>query len=129
MALVNSKVYQKIFQNGFRRTLGISVLLATIPVLAQNSSQNSNQNGNQSAAGSSAGIEAFNQGNYEQALGLFEAAERAGDQSDSLDYNIAVSLYRLGRYEEAKERFLLLVDKPEWQGLVRHNPGLVAAAP
>ncbi|MGB4246923.1 MAG: hypothetical protein WBJ75_04300 [Pseudohongiellaceae bacterium] len=124
MALVNSKVYKKVFQNGFRRTLGISVLLATIPVLAQNS----NQNGNQSAAGSSAGIEAFNRGNYEQALGLFEAAERAGDQSDALDYNIAVSLYRLGRHEGAKERFLLLVDKPEWQVLVRYNLGLVAEA-
>ncbi|MES3008573.1 MAG: porin family protein [Pseudomonadota bacterium] len=112
------------FKPGFRKTLGISVLLATIPVLAQNA-QNS---GSQTAAETNAGISAFNQGDYQQALGLFEAAERAGDQSDALDYNIAVSLYRLGRYEEAKERFQTLADKPDWQVLVRYNLGLVAEA-
>ncbi len=108
----------------FKKVLSISIFLATIPVLAQNVTQNAAQD----ATATSSGIEAFNQGEYQRALGLFEAAELAGNQTDSLDYNIAVSLYRLGRYDEAKERFLMLVDKPEWQVLVRYNLGLVAQA-
>lgn len=110
-------------RNHFRKVLSVSVLLATIPVLAQTT-----QNAAATTAVSNEGIAAFNQGNYQQALEFFEQAERAGGQSDSLDYNIAVSLYRLGRYEEAKERFNALVDKPEWQVLVRYNLGLVAEA-
>ncbi|MDP2142473.1 MAG: tetratricopeptide repeat protein [Gammaproteobacteria bacterium] len=110
-------------QNHFRKILSVSVLLATLPVLAQTT-----QNAASAVAVSNEGIAAFNQGNYQQALEFFEQAERAGDQSNSLEYNIAVSLYRLGRYEEAKERFNVLVDKPEWQVLVRYNLGLVAEA-
>jgi len=72
------------------------------------------------------GIEAFNEGEYERALGHFRRAEMAGDEAKSLQYNIAVSLYRLGRYDEARERFLALAQDPEWTVLAGYNLGLVA---
>ena len=77
---------------------------------------------------SSAGIDAFNSGDYQAALAAFEQAEQSGNASDSLQYNIAVSLYRLGRYEEARARFETLVAKSQWQVLVHYNLGLVAQA-
>jgi hypothetical protein len=99
-----------------RKAVGLSILLATLPAIAQNSESNGE------------GIAAFKAGNYQQALVHFQQAERSGSSSDSLDYNIAVSLYRLGRFNEAKERFRTIADKPDWQVLVRYNLGLVAEA-
>lgn len=74
------------------------------------------------------GITAFNNGNYDQALSLFQQAENNGNTSQSVDYNIAVSLYRLGRLEEAEQRFLQLNDVRQWQVLVNYNLGLVYEA-
>lgn len=74
------------------------------------------------------GLSAFEAGDYSQALEHFEQAEAAGDGDQSTDYNIAVSLYRLGRLNEAEARFLELVDVPRWQILVRYNLGLVYEA-
>lgn len=74
------------------------------------------------------GITAFNSGDYEQALTLFHEAEQAGNDSQSVDYNIAVSLYRLGQFEDAKQRFLELAGEANWEVLVSYNLGLVCEA-
>ncbi len=97
----------------FKTAMSVAILCAAI-----------NANGQQN----SAGIEAFRSGDYQAALAAFEEAERAGSTAESLQYNIAVSLYRLGRYDEARERFEALVGKSQWQVLVRYNLALVAQA-
>lgn len=74
------------------------------------------------------GINAFNEGNYEQALAFFQAVEAEGNTSASLQYNLAVTLYRLGRYDQARNRFMPLADDPEWEALVLYNFGLIADA-
>lgn len=71
------------------------------------------------------GIATFNEGEYQQALSAFRQAEAAGNASLSVDYNIAVSLYRLGRFEEAEQRFLELGQVSRWQTLVNYNLGLL----
>lgn len=99
----------------YRRLISIAILSATIAAQAQDSS-------------SSPGITAFNAGRYQEALSAFEQQESEGSASDALQYNIAVSLFRLQRYAEAKMRFASLVTKPQWQVLVEYNLGLVAQA-
>lgn len=74
------------------------------------------------------GIGAFNAADYQLALELFERAETLGNEALSVDYNIAVSLYRLGRYDESERRFRRLEDLPEWEVLVNYNLGLVLEA-
>jgi hypothetical protein len=74
------------------------------------------------------GIEAFNAGQYQTALNWFEQADAAGVRGPALQYNIAVSLYRLNRFEEARARFLPLAQELEWHVLVTYNLGLVAEA-
>lgn len=92
---------------------------------AASNKQSPSPAGQSPAASNARGIEAFSAGDYELALTEFLAVEAAGDEAESLDYNIAVSLYRLGRLEEAERRFLALQDKPRWQGLVDYNLGLL----
>ncbi len=74
------------------------------------------------------GIAAFNEGDYQQALTAFRQAEAAGNASLSVDYNIAVSLYRLGEYEEAERRFMDLGTESRWEVLVNYNLGLLYEA-
>lgn len=74
------------------------------------------------------GRDAFSAGEYASALGHFEAAKASGVESPTLDYNIAVSLYRLGRYDAARAMFLALAMQAEWTVLVTYNLGLVAEA-
>lgn len=98
-----------------KRLLSIAILSAAIAAQAQDSASNP-------------GISAFNEGRYQEALVVFEQQEREGESTDALQYNIAVSLYRLQRYDEAKTRFLSLVDKAQWHVLVQYNLGLLAQA-
>ena len=98
-----------------KRLITIAILTAAIAAQAQDS-------------GSNPGISAFNEGRYNEALTFFEQQERDGTSTDALEYNIAVSLYRLQRYDEAKARFLNLVGKSQWRVLVQYNLGLVAQA-
>ena len=74
------------------------------------------------------GISAFDAGDYQLALDLFEQAEAGGNEALSVDYNIAVSLYRLGRHVESERRFRQLEGLPEWEILVNYNLGLVLEA-
>jgi tetratricopeptide (TPR) repeat protein len=74
------------------------------------------------------GAAAFKRGAYDEALEYFARAERAGERSESVAYNIAVCLYRLRRFEEARTRFLELSGIPKWRDLAHYNLGLVDEA-
>lgn len=92
-------------------------LLATAPLSAQQGREAAQQ-----------GLVAFKSGEYRQALEYFLLAERADDNSESLQYNIAVSLYRLKRFEDAEARFMTLIELPKWRPLAHYNLGLLAEA-
>ena len=75
-----------------------------------------------------AGIEAFEAGEYEKALRHFKQAEAEGVRTPNLRYNLGVTYYRLGRYEEAEKAFRTLAENPDWRHLALYNLGLVAEA-
>lgn len=72
------------------------------------------------------GIDAFKDGDYRRALKLFEAEERAGNDSAKLKYNIGVTLIKRRRYREAGAYFQRLLNDPEWGDLARYNLALTA---
>jgi hypothetical protein len=92
-------------------------LLATTSLAAEQGRESAQQ-----------GLLAFKSGEYRQALEYFLQAERAGNSSESLQYNIAVSFYRLKRYRESETRFMKLVGLAKWRPLVHYNLGLLAEA-
>jgi tetratricopeptide (TPR) repeat protein len=74
-----------------------------------------------------AGKEAFSTGDYANALASFEAARDAGLDTPAAHYNIAVSQFRLGLYEQADRGFASLGQRfPAMRGLSEYNRGLVA---
>ncbi|WP_169973920.1 VWA domain-containing protein [Tautonia rosea] len=52
-----------------------------------------------------AGRSAFDQGDYDAALNAFELAERLAPEAAIPSYNVAATLYQLGRFEEAQARY------------------------
>jgi tetratricopeptide (TPR) repeat protein len=73
------------------------------------------------------GTQAFEAGNYESALHFFESAKDAGLDGPAVHYNIAVSQFRLGRYEVSGQTFSLIARRfPQMRGLAEYNLGLVA---
>ncbi|TDU31438.1 tetratricopeptide repeat protein [Panacagrimonas perspica] len=75
-----------------------------------------------------AGVALTRAGRYDEALIQFLAAEKAGDQSARLYFNLGVVNYRLQRYEAARAAFALAAEDPETADLARYNSGLVALA-
>ncbi len=73
-----------------------------------------------------AGNEAFRAGAYEQALEAYLQARQAGIKKNALIYNLAVTYYKLGRYEEAGRHFRELLADPQMAALAAYNLGLVA---
>ena len=74
-----------------------------------------------------AGQQAFQRGDYVEALRLFKAAQRSGVEGPALSYNIAVCHYKLGDYEQSRLHFRRIADQyPKMRGLVEYNLGLVA---
>jgi tetratricopeptide (TPR) repeat protein len=74
-----------------------------------------------------AGSAAFTDEDYLRALSLFQAARDAGLPGPAVDYNIAVSHYKLGNYEQAGAEFRLIVERyPAMRALAQYNLGLVA---
>ncbi len=71
------------------------------------------------------GIAAFKLEDYKKALHLFLQAEAEGNKSLSLQYNIAVSQFKLGEYEQAKVRFHGLSKADSWRDLATYNLALV----
>jgi tetratricopeptide (TPR) repeat protein len=51
------------------------------------------------------GLKAYDEGRYEDALREFNAAEREAPRSPALEYNRGNTLYRLRRYDEAKDAY------------------------
>ena len=72
---------------------------------------------------------AFEQGDYAQALGLFQQARAAGVDSAALHYNLGVCQYRVGDYAAAESTFRSLAERfPELRNLGEYNRGLALRA-
>jgi hypothetical protein len=74
------------------------------------------------------GTAAFQRGAHGEALEFFMRAEQAGRGTETVEYNIAVCLYRLQRFKEAQPRFIKLSKHAKWRDLAHYNLGLVAEA-
>jgi hypothetical protein len=101
--------------NKVKAILCLVILLMTEPLSAAQNQSLTQQ-----------GMVAFKRGEYREALDYFKKAEKGGDRSESTQYNIAVSLYRLQHFEEAQLRFIKLSKIPKWRDLAHYNLGLVA---
>ncbi len=101
----------------FRQLLILSVtLMALQPVFSQ-------------AEDSSAfvkGIEAFRKGSYDDAVFYFKKAKESGVTGSNIEFNLAVSYYKLEKYELAKEGFLMAAKQEKYRQLAYYNLGLVA---
>ncbi len=74
-----------------------------------------------------AGAAAFSAGDYDTALLHFADARDAGLQGPAVHYNIAVSQFKLERYEQAAATFQhIAAEFPQMAGLAHYNLGLVA---
>ena len=60
------------------------------------------------------GLKAYDDGRYEDALREFTAAEKEAPGHPALEYDRGNALYRLGRYDEAREAYRRALE------LVRH---------
>ena len=75
------------------------------------------------------GEQAFQAGEFGEALRLFEAARAAGSVGPSSYYNIGVSQYRLGDFAAAEATFATLAaDFPAMRELAEYNRGLALRA-
>ena len=73
------------------------------------------------------GGQAFEKGDFASALTFFEAARDKGLEGPAVLYNIAVSQFKLGRYDAAGQTFSLIARRfPHMRGLAEYNLGLVA---
>jgi tetratricopeptide (TPR) repeat protein len=95
--------------------LGICLLGFTSVALAQTAEDYFDQ-----------GVKASEQGKHKSALNFFQKARKAGMKKMSLDYNQAVSYYRLGQYEQARKLFSRLIDSKDFEQLAYFNLGLIA---
>lgn len=73
-----------------------------------------------------AGIHAFKGGDYGQALRHFEAARREGNTSANLVFNLAVTYYKLQRYDRSETLFRQLEKNPDYRDIARYNLGRIA---
>ncbi len=72
------------------------------------------------------GARAFKAGDYSTALDYFNQARAAGNHKATLIYNQGVTLYKLGRLEEAAQVFGELLANQKWMDLARYNLGRIA---
>jgi Tfp pilus assembly protein PilF len=72
------------------------------------------------------GVESYKAGDNAAAVTYFESAMKQGMDSVALQYNLASSYYRVGRYEEAKKYFELVNQTEEMRDLAEYNLGLIA---
>jgi tetratricopeptide (TPR) repeat protein len=74
------------------------------------------------------GVALTRAGRYDEALVQFLAAEKAGDQSARLYFNLGVVHYRLQHFEAARAAFARAAEDSETADLAQYNSGLVALA-
>jgi len=72
------------------------------------------------------GVESYKENDNATAVRYFESATNKGMKSVSLQYNLASSYYKLGRYEDAKSIFIQLNKTMEMQDLAKYHLGLIA---
>ena len=66
-----------------------------------------------------AGAGAFESSDYQTALNHFISARDGGLEGPAVHYNIAVSQFKLGRFDDAAETFRLIADRyPQMEGLL-----------
>ena len=70
--------------------------------------------------------QAYESGNFEQALALYDAAIKRGGVKPTTLYNRAATLYKLNQLPKAKAAFMELLADPKWADLARYNLGLIA---
>lgn len=71
---------------------------------------------------------AFGSGEYSAALAFFLQAEREGNGTASLTYNIGVTHFKLGNREQAKVYFKRLLPLEKWRAVAEINLGVIARA-
>jgi len=72
------------------------------------------------------GVKAYKAGDNEAAARYFESAMNQGMNALSLQFNLASSYYKVGRYEEAKKLFEQLYKTEAMRDLAEYNLGLIA---
>ena len=72
------------------------------------------------------GIKAAATGEYADALRHFKKAKQAGLDTAALKYNLAVSYYKLQKYEAARKIFMALTDVSTFEQRAYFNLGLIA---
>ena len=72
------------------------------------------------------GVESYKAGDNGIAVMYFESALKQGMDTVALQYNLASSYYRVGRYEDAKKYFKLLNKTEAMSDLAEYNLGLIA---
>lgn len=73
-----------------------------------------------------AGVQSYKAGDNGTAVMYFESALRQGMDSVALQYNLASSYYRVGRYADAKKYFTLLNQTKEMRDIAEYHLGLIA---
>jgi tetratricopeptide (TPR) repeat protein len=74
----------------------------------------------------SRGVAQYRSGDYPSALYLFQLARSAGNRSPNLSYDIALTLYQLGRDDEARAAFEHLSFQPGYEAIAEYHLGLIA---
>jgi tetratricopeptide (TPR) repeat protein len=72
------------------------------------------------------GVNAAQRHQYPEALNALLQAKAAGLDTPGLDYNLGVVYYQLASYDEAEQRFQLLINVPEYTAIAYYNLGLIA---
>ncbi len=72
------------------------------------------------------GVTAYKAGDNGIAVMYFEYAQKQGMDTVALQYNLASSYYRVGRYEDAKKYFMLLNETEEMRDIAEYHLGLIA---
>jgi len=72
------------------------------------------------------GTQAYKSGANEVAVRYFESAMNQGMNTLALQFNLASSYYKVGRYEEAKRLFTRLHETDAMRDLAEYNLGLIA---
>jgi hypothetical protein len=73
------------------------------------------------------GVSEYHAGRFEAALADFQRARARGYRDPSLDFNIALSYYKLGRYPQAEAAFDELWSVPGYLDIAEFHLGLIAA--
>ncbi|MGA9523705.1 MAG: tetratricopeptide repeat protein, partial [Myxococcaceae bacterium] len=68
-----------------------------------------------------AGIDAYDDGRFEDALAAFQAVKQELPGDPRVDFNIGNALYKLGRYEEAKDAWLRAAENDKGKGALQQK--------